>query len=86
MACNKLTQGIASTGHILLGNDAVNYTKGPTPTFALSYDPDLHPKGPDPVVHGGHTLETTLRGCILKCTRVRAQCPLSLLAIAETST
>ena len=75
MARNKPTQGMPSTGHILLGNHAVNRTKGPTLASALSYDLGLHLRGLNPAGHGGHTLGTTLGGCILECTRVRAPMP-----------
>jgi hypothetical protein len=70
-ARNKLTRGMASTGHILLGNHDVNHTKGQMPASVLSCDPDLRPVGLDPMVHGGHTLKTTLEGCIPECTHVR---------------
>jgi hypothetical protein len=62
MAHNELAQGMASTDHIILGNHAVNRTKGSMPASALSCDPDLHLVGLDPMVHGEHTLETTLEG------------------------
>ena len=75
MARNKPTQGMPSTGHILLGNHVVNRTKGLTPASALSCDSDLSPIGLDPMVHGGHALGTTLGGCILECTHVRGPLP-----------
>jgi hypothetical protein len=75
MARNKPAQGMASTGHILLGNHAVNRTERPTPVSVLSCDPDLRPVGLDPVVHSGHTLKTALGGCILECTHVRGLVP-----------
>ena len=75
MARDELTQGMASTGHILLGNYTVNLTKGSTPVAALSCDPDLCPIGLDPTVHGGHTLGTVLGGCIPECTRMRGPMP-----------
>ena len=66
---------MASTGHIFLGNHAVNRTKGSTPTSTLRCDPDLHPVGLDPVVHDRHTLGTTLGGSIPECTHVRGAVP-----------
>jgi len=66
---------MASTGHILLGNHVVNRIEGSTPTSALSCDPDLRPIGLDIAVHDGHTLGTTLGGCIPECTHVRGLVP-----------
>ena len=51
-ARNEFTLGMASTGHILLGNHAVNHTKGPTLASAFSYGLDLHSGGLDPAIHG----------------------------------
>jgi hypothetical protein len=70
MAHNKLARGMASTGHILLGNHAVNHTKGSAPTSALGHGVDLHLKNLGPTAYGGHTLGTAHRGCILEFTYV----------------
>ena len=86
MARNKLTQGMALTGLILLGNHAVNDTKGPVPAPIFSCGPDLHLGGLDPMIHDGHTLKTPLGGCILEFTYMGDQHPLSPSAIAKTST
>jgi len=71
MACDELTQGMASTGHILLGNHTVDLTKGPAPMSTFSRGPNFHPRGLYHVAHGGHTLKTTLEGCILEFTYIR---------------
>jgi hypothetical protein len=52
MAHDGLTQGMASTGHILLGNHAVNHTKGPVPTSALGHGPYLHLGNLGPMAYG----------------------------------
>jgi hypothetical protein len=64
MARNELTRGMASTGHILLGNHTVNHTKGPVPMSAFTCSLDLHPRGLDPMIYSGYTLKNLLRDCI----------------------
>jgi hypothetical protein len=66
---------MASTGHILLGNHAVNHTKMRAPTSALGHGPDLHLGNPGPAAYGGHTPGTTLGAYILECTRERGLVP-----------
>jgi hypothetical protein len=63
-ARDELTQGMASTGHILLGNHVVNHTKGSAPTSALGHGPDLHLENLGPACYGGRTLGTAHGGCI----------------------
>jgi hypothetical protein len=40
MARNKLSEGMALTDHILLGNHAVIHTEGPAPASTFSCGPD----------------------------------------------
>jgi hypothetical protein len=77
---------MASTGHILLGSHVVNHTKGSAPTSAFGYGLDLCPRGLNPVIHGEHTLETLLRGCILEFTYLGGLAPLMPHATTKTST
>ena len=66
---------MASSGLILLGNHVVNRIEGSMATSALTCNPNVYPIGLDPIVHGRHTLGTTLGGCILECTHVRGPVP-----------
>jgi hypothetical protein len=75
MARNELTRGMASTGHILLGNHTVNHTKGPVPMSAFTCSPDLHPRGLDPMIYGGYTLKNLLGGCISEFTNMGGLAP-----------
>jgi hypothetical protein len=70
MARNELAQGMASTGHILLGNHVVNHTKGSTPASALSCDPNQIPRSTADTLS-----EIILRGCIPECTCVGGLVP-----------
>jgi hypothetical protein len=74
MARDELVQEVASIGHILLGNHAVNHTKGPAPA-AFNRGPDLHSRGLDYVIHDGHTLRTPLGGCIPEFTYMGGLAP-----------
>jgi hypothetical protein len=64
MAHDELARGMASTGHILLGNHVVNHTKGSAPTFALCHGPNLPLKNLGPAAYGGRTLRTAHGGRI----------------------
>jgi hypothetical protein len=70
MTCNELTQGMALTGHILLGNHTVNNTEGLALASAFSSGLDLRPGGLDPVIHDGQTLRTPDEGCIPESTHI----------------
>ena len=70
MTYDELAQGMAMTNHILLGNHAVNHTKGPTPMFALGHSPNLHLRNPSPTAYGRRTLGTAYGGCILEFTYI----------------
>jgi hypothetical protein len=61
---DELARGMASTSHILLGNHAVNHSKGPVPVSALGHGVHLGDLGP--MAYGGRTLGTTHGGCILE--------------------
>ena len=65
-----LTRGMAHGSHICHENYQFNDIEAPAPTFALSHGLDLRSRDLGLVVHGGHTLRTALRGCILECTYV----------------
>ena len=75
MTHDELTQGMASTGHILLGNHVANHSKGPVLATTFGHGPDFHPGGLDPVVHGEHTLGIALGGCILEFTHIGGPAP-----------
>ena len=75
MAHNEFSQGMASTRHILLGNHAVNRTKGPAPMSTLGHGLDLHLRNLGPVAYGGHTLGTAHGGCILEFTNIGGPLP-----------
>jgi hypothetical protein len=51
-AHDKLTQGMAWTNHILLGNHMVNHTKGPALASALGHGPNLHLRNLGPAAYG----------------------------------
>jgi hypothetical protein len=85
MVHDKLARGMASTGHILLGNHAVNHTKGLMPVAVLGHGPDLYLGNLGPTAYGGRTLRTANEGCIPEFTYVRGPCPLSSLAMARPS-
>ena len=59
MAHDKLTQGMASTGHILLGNHEVIHTNGSTPITSFYPVQVNHVESLDPAVES--RLEQRLR-------------------------
>jgi hypothetical protein len=62
MAHDKLAQGMASTSHILLGNHAVNHTKGLAPASTLGCGLDLYLGNLGPATYGGRSLENYPQG------------------------
>ena len=76
---------MASIGHILLGNHAVNHTKGLGPTSAFRRGPDLHPRDLDYAIHGGHTLETALGAASQSPPTQGGQYPYSSPVVARSS-
>ena len=75
MAHDELARGMASTGHILLGNHVVNHTKGLTPASALGHGLDLHLWNLGPMTYGGRTLGTVYNGCVLEFTYIGGSGP-----------
>ena len=61
MAHDEHSQGMAMTGHILLGNHAVNHTKGPTLISTPGHGLDPHLRNLCSAAYGGRTLRTTRR-------------------------
>jgi hypothetical protein len=51
---------MALTSHILLGNHAVNHTKGPALASTFNHGPDLHLKNLGPAAYSGHSLGTAI--------------------------
>ena len=72
---DELAQGMATIGHILQGNHAVNHTKGPAPASAPGHDPDLHLGNMGPAAYGGRTPRTTHGGYIPEFTYVGSPGP-----------
>ena len=70
-----LAHGMAHGGHIRHKNYEFTSIKGLAPVFALSHGPYLHLGDLDSMVHGGHTLRITLRGCILEFTCIGGLAP-----------
>jgi hypothetical protein len=59
MAHDELARGMATNGHILLGNHMINHTKGSVPASTLGHGLDLHLRNLGPAACGGCTLGTT---------------------------
>jgi hypothetical protein len=59
---------MANGDHIHHENYEPIGAKGLALASAYSLSSDLHPRNLDPNAHGGHTLGTPLRGCILEFT------------------
>ena len=68
-----LAHGMAHGGHIRHENYEFIDIGGLAPTFAISHGLDLHIRDLDPVVYGGHSLRTALRGRILEFTYIGGQ-------------
>ena len=74
-------RGMAHDSNIRHENYEFIGNEGPAPVSALSHGSDLRSRDLGPEVHGGHTLGTTLEGCILECTYVRG--PISSLITGQ---
>jgi hypothetical protein len=69
------THGMAHGGHIRHENHEFTGIEGPTPTFAFSSSPNLHPGDLDPVAYDGQTLRTALNSSILEFTYIGGPVP-----------
>jgi len=57
-------------GHIHLENHGSIGVEGLAAASTFGHGPDFCSKGLDPAAYGGHTLRTTLSGCILEFTYI----------------
>ena len=72
-----LARGMTHNSHISHENYEFIGIEGPKSASAFSRGPDLCLGDLDSMVHSGHTLRTTLGGCILESTHIGGQHPLS---------
>ena len=77
-----LAREMTHDSHISHENYEFIGIEGPRSTSAFSRGPDLCLRDQDSMVHSGHTLRTTLGGCILESTHIGGPMP-SLVIIGE---
>jgi hypothetical protein len=66
---------MVSTGHIILGNNVINHTKGPAPTSATGHGLKLHLRSLGLTTYDGHTPGTALEGYIPELTYLEGPVP-----------